>query len=74
MAVKYHPDRGGDEEKFKEINAAYEVLSDEEKRKTYDRYGFEGLKSGGMETSGFGDIFDIFFGGRRGGHRHREKP
>lgn len=36
LAVKYHPDRGGDAEKFKEINAAHEVLSDPEKRKIYD--------------------------------------
>ena len=65
MAIKHHPDRGGDEEKFKEINAAYEVLSDENKRKTYDKYGFEGLRTGGMDSGGFGDIFDIFFGRHR---------
>lgn len=44
LAVKYHPDRGGDAEKFKEINAAHEVLSDPEKRELYDKYGLEGLK------------------------------
>ncbi len=49
LAVKHHPDRGGDADKFKEINAAHEVLSDPEKRKLYDRYGLEGLKGqGGM--------------------------
>lgn len=76
MAIKHHPDRGGDAEKFKECNAAYEVLSNTEKRSTYDKYGFDGLKSGGMSSGGFGDIFDIFFGGRGGGggRRQRETP
>ena len=61
----HHPDKGGDEKKFKEVQAAYEVLNDPEKRKMYDKYGLEGLKSGGMSHGGFGDIFDIFFGGGR---------
>ena len=39
LARKHHPDAGGDEAKFKEINEAYEVLSDEKKRKLYDQYG-----------------------------------
>ena len=39
LARKHHPDAGGDEAKFKEINEAYEVLSDEKKRKIYDQYG-----------------------------------
>ena len=66
----HHPDKGGDEKKFKEVQAAYEVLNDPEKRKMYDKYGLEGLKSGGMSQGGFGDIFDVFFGGgRRAGPR-----
>jgi DnaJ family protein A protein 2 len=63
LALQTHPDRGGDSEKFKEVNAAYEILSKPEKREIYDKYGFKGLK-GGNETGGFGDVFDIFFGGR----------
>ena len=71
LAFKYHPDhnRGdGAEERFKEINEAYEVLSDANKRATYDRSGHsgnEGLFGRGFEgfEFGFGDIFDAFFGG-----------
>src|SRR3990167_9308561 len=55
----HHPDKGCDETKFKEVQAAYEILNDPEKRKMYDKYGLEGLKSGGMSHGGFGDIFDI---------------
>ena len=44
LAVKHHPDKGGDEHKFKEINAAYEILSDEEKREKYDKYGLDGIE------------------------------
>ena len=47
IAMKAHPDKGGDPEKFKEINGAYEVLSNEDKRATYDKYGMDGLKDGG---------------------------
>ncbi|XP_074563475.1 dnaJ protein ERDJ3B-like [Curcuma longa] len=72
LALKYHPDKNpGNEEanrKFAEISNAYEVLSDGEKRKIYDRYGEEGLKqhaAGGGRGSGmnFQDIFSSFFGG-----------
>lgn len=83
LAMKYHPDRtGGDkaaEEKFKEAREAYEVLSDTQKRATYDQFGHAGIsQSAGFGGSGagfnfddlfgdIGDIFgDIFGGGRRG--------
>jgi molecular chaperone DnaJ len=49
-AIEHHPDRGGDEEKFKEINEAYEVLKDPEKRKRYDQFGHAGV---GGSSSGF---------------------
>ncbi|HDZ5339151.1 TPA: molecular chaperone DnaJ [Campylobacter fetus] len=68
LALKYHPDRNqGDkeaEEKFKRINEAYEILSDENKRSIYDRYGKDGLSGSGFDD-GFdlGDIFSSFFGG-----------
>lgn len=67
LAVKHHPDKGGDEHVFKEINAAYEILSDEEKRKVYDDYGLEGLEDGGRGAAGAEDLFSMFFGG--GGRR-----
>src|SRR3954468_23335542 len=56
------------EEKFKELAEAHEILSDEEKRSIYDRYGHDGLSSRGYESGfqgfgSFGDIFDAFFGG-----------
>jgi molecular chaperone DnaJ len=55
LAQKYHPDKGGDEEKFKEINEAYQVLSDKEKRAQYDRFGrvFEGEERSGFDFSTF---------------------
>jgi len=71
LAMKYHPDKNpGDkeaEEMFKKINEAYQVLSDDEKRAIYDKYGKEGLEGRGYSTDfDFGDIFDMFndiFGG-----------
>ncbi|MED6167473.1 hypothetical protein PIB30_002955 [Stylosanthes scabra] len=68
LARKYHPDKSpGAEEKFKEISAAYEVLSDDEKRSIYDRFGESGLQGengGSASASGVDpfDLFDAFFG------------
>lgn len=70
LAVKHHPDKGGDEHKFKEISAAYEILSDAETRRTYDRYGLEGLEENGGGGSSHEDLFSMFFGGG-GGRRSR---
>jgi molecular chaperone DnaJ len=55
-AVEHHPDRGGDETKFKEINEAYEVLKDTDKRKRYDQFGHAGVggAAGGDPFAGFG--------------------
>ncbi|XP_027772758.1 dnaJ protein homolog isoform X2 [Solanum pennellii] len=69
-AIKNHPDKGGDPEKFKELAQAYEVLSDPEKRELYDQYGEDALKErmggGGGGHNPF-DIFESFFGGSFGG-------
>lgn len=72
LALKNHPDKGGDVEKFKEISAAAEILCDEEKRKRYDEYGMEGLEGEGGEGHSAEDIFSMFFGG--GGGRKSRGP
>ena len=91
LARKYHPDFNKDpeaQEKFKEINEAYQVLSDPEKRKLYDQYGhaaFQGAGAGGYTQETWGDLFetieDIFKGfgfedifERRGRRRTQRKP
>jgi len=81
-AIKNHPDKGGDPEKFKELAQAYEVLSDPEKREIYDQYGEDALKEGmggGSASHNPFDIFEQFFGGRSfggggssRGHRQRK--
>src|SRR5205823_7692880 len=76
LARELHPDVNDHdpaaEDKFKEAAEAYEVLSDPERRQIYDRYGYEGLRSGGYAPNfeGFGsiaDLFNAFFGGDLGG-------
>ncbi|OAN52154.1 molecular chaperone DnaJ [Paramagnetospirillum marisnigri] len=83
MAMQYHPDRNpGDaaaEQKFKEINEAYDVLKDEQKRAAYDRFGHAAFEQGGggggggfgggFGGGGFADIFDEMFGEFMGGRR-----
>jgi molecular chaperone DnaJ len=84
LAMQYHPDRNpGDakaEAKFKELNEAYDVLKDEQKRAAYDRFGHAAFENGGPAPGGagfgfeggLGDIFDqMFGGGRRGAERQQ---
>lgn len=89
-AAELHPDNQetGDEAKFKQLVASYEVLSDENKKALYDRYGEDGLKRGGAGAGGgfgqefdmsafsdLGEIFEYFFsGGMRGGGQRRSGP
>ncbi len=84
LARKYHPDVADDkavaERHFKEINEAYEVLSDPHKRAHYDRFGtvddgtLGDFGFGGFGSGGFGDIFDMFFGDARGASARRAGP
>ncbi len=81
LAMQYHPDRNPDDEealeRFKEVQTAYDVLSDSQKRQAYDRFGHAGVEGaaggGGAHPgggfSGFGDIFDSVFGDIFGGGR-----
>lgn len=88
LAHQHHPDKkGGDEKKFKEINEAYQILSDPEKKSRFDQFGHAGANGGfgggqgfggfdfsgfqGGFSGGFEDIFDMFTGGGMGGS-HRE--
>ena len=85
MAKKYHPDMNPDnkeaEQKFKEVNEAYEVLSDADKKAKYDQYGHAAFEQGGGFGGGgfggfdfdMGDIFSSFFGGFGGGGRSQSR-
>ena len=68
LAKLHHPDKGGDESKFKEVNSAYEVLSDKKKRELYDMYGEAGINPNAAPQSRPGQGgFNPFGGGGRGG-------
>ena len=80
LAMQYHPDRNagdkGAEQRFKDINEAYDILKDDQKRAAYDRFGHAAFEQGGGHPGGFGfaaggfaDIFDEMFGEIMGGGR-----
>src|SRR5439155_1538255 len=81
LAMQYHPDRNagdkGAEQKFKDLNEAYDILKDDQKRAAYDRFGHAAFEQGGgrgpgdfgFNAGGFADIFDEVFGEMMGGGR-----
>ena len=79
-AMKHHPDRGGDENKFKELNEAYDILKDPQKKAAYDRYGTADPNQMNSQNFNFNgdinDVFNTFFGGgfnRANSARHRPR-
>jgi molecular chaperone DnaJ len=82
LAMQYHPDRNPDDKtaegKFKEINEAYDILKDDQKRAAYDQFGHAAFEQGGgrgpFAGTGFADIFDEMFGDFMGGGRGRGGP
>src|SRR5207245_6220562 len=86
LAMQYHPDRNagdtGAEQKFKDLNEAYNILKDDQKRADYDRFGHAAFEQGGgrgpgdfgFAAGGFADIFDEMFGEFMGGRRGQGGP
>jgi len=84
LAMQYHPDRNsgdkGAEQKFKDINEAYDILKDDQKRAAYDRFGHAAFEQGGgrggfgFAGGGFADIFEEMFGEVMGGRRSQGGP
>ncbi len=86
LAMQYHPDRNPDNEdaaqKFREISEAYDILSDDQKRAAYDRFGHAAFENnmggrgnprgGAQGFSDIGDIFEQFFGAQMGGAQRRQ--
>ncbi len=66
LAHEHHPDKGGDAQKFKDINEAYQVLGDKQKRATYDRFGSAAFENGGMGAGGPGGFGGFDFGNFQG--------
>lgn len=74
LCIQHHPDKGGDEEVFKKISEAYNILKDAEKREIYDKYGFDGLKNGMAQNVDVQEMMENLFGFGFGGGRSQNRP
>lgn len=74
LCIQHHPDKGGDENEFKKVSEAYNILKDPEKKEIYDKFGFDGLKNGmGQNTSDVHSMMENLFGFGFGGRQQAQE-
>lgn len=74
LCIKHHPDKGGDENEFKKISEAYNILKDPEKREIYDKHGVDGLRNGMAQNVDVQSMMENLFGFGFGGRQSQNRP